>query len=205
MEALAIKSFLTLLVVMDPIALVPMYLGVSGSLSAGEHRQVARRSTMAAGIVLWLFTLVGGKLLATLGISLSAFRIAGGLLLFKIAVDMVFAQRERETEEEQAEAMAKEDISIFPLAIPLMAGPGAMASVMILAGESSSVHPMGAGIVLTCITVVLFLCWAALRLAEKIAQILGTTGINVVTRILGVLLAALAVQYVADGVLAFLV
>jgi multiple antibiotic resistance protein len=204
MEALAIKSFLTLLVVMDPIALVPMYLGVSGTLGPDEHRRVARRSTIAAGIVLWLFTLVGGKFLATLGISLSAFRIAGGLLLFKIAVDMVFAQRERETEEEQAEAMAKEDISIFPLAIPLMAGPGAMASVMILAGESALIHPMGSGIVLTCITIVLVMCWAALRLAERIAKVLGTTGINVVTRILGVLLAALAVQYIADGTLAFL-
>lgn len=204
MEALAIKSFLTLLVVMDPIALVPMYLGVSGSLGPDDHKQVARRSTMAAGIVLFLFTLIGGKLLATLGISLSAFRIAGGLLLFKIAVDMVFAQRERETEEEQAEALAKEDISIFPLAIPLMAGPGAMASVMILAGEGALLHPMGSGIVLACTTVVLVMCWAALRLAEKIAKVLGTTGINVVTRILGVLLAALAVQYVADGTLAFL-
>ena len=204
MEALAIKSFLTLLVVMDPIALVPMYLGVSGTLGPDEHRQVARRSTIAAGIVLWLFTLVGGKLLATLGISLSAFRIAGGLLLFKIAVDMVFAQRERETEEEQAEAMAKEDISIFPLAIPLMAGPGAMASVMILAGEGTLLHPMGSGIVLACTSIVLVMCWAALRLAEGIAKVLGTTGINVVTRILGVLLAALAVQYVADGTLAFL-
>ena len=159
---------------------------------------------MAAGIVLWSFTLIGGKLLATLGISLSAFRIAGGLLLFKIAVDMVFAQRERETEEEQAEAMAKEDISIFPLAIPLMAGPGAMASVMILAGEGALLHPLGSGIVLACTTIVLVLCWAALRLAERIAKVLGTTGINVVTRILGVLLAALAVQYVADGTLAFL-
>jgi len=204
MEALAVKSFLTLLVVMDPIALVPMYLGVSGSLGPDDHRQVARRSTVAAGIVLWLFTLIGGKLLATLGISLSAFRIAGGLLLFKIAVDMVFAQRERETEEEQAEAMAKEDISIFPLAIPLMAGPGAMASVMILAGEGALLHPMGSGIVLACTTIVLVMCWAALRLAERIAKVLGTTGINVVTRILGVLLAALAVQYVADGTLAFL-
>ncbi len=205
MEALAIKSFLTLLVVMDPVALVPMYLGVSGSMDANEHRQVARRSTLAAGIVLWLFTLVGGKLLATLGISLGAFRIAGGLLLFKIAVDMVFAQRERETEEEQAEAMSKEDISIFPLAIPLMAGPGAMASVMILAGEGALIHSMGVPVVLACITVVLIMCWAALRLAEKIARVLGTTGINVVTRILGVLLAALAVQYVADGTLTFLV
>lgn len=204
MEALAIKSFLTLLVVMDPIALVPMYLGVSGTLGADEHRQVARRSTVAAGIVLWMFTLVGGKLLATLGISLGAFRIAGGLLLFKIAVDMVFAQRERETEEEQAEAMSKEDISIFPLAIPLMAGPGAMASVMILAGEGALIHSMGVPVVLACITVVLIMCWAALRLAEKIARVLGTTGINVVTRILGVLLAALAVQYVADGTLTFL-
>ena len=100
--------------------------------------------------------------------------------------------------------MAKEDISIFPLAIPLMAGPGAMASVMILAGEGALIHAMGVPVVLACITVVLILCWAALRLAEKIAVVLGTTGINVVTRILGVLLAALAVQYVADGTLSFL-
>ena len=205
MVALAIKAFLTLLVVMDPIALVPMYLGVSGPMTPTEHRQVARRSTIAAGVVLWLFALGGSKLLAILGISVGAFQIAGGLLLFKIAVDMVFAQRERETEAEQAEAIAKEDITIFPLAIPLMAGPGAMASVMILASEGTDIHPTGVGVVLACITIVLFLCWAALRLAERIAKLLGTTGINVITRGLGVLLAALAVQYVADGALSFFV
>lgn len=203
MEALAIKSLLTLLVVMDPVALVPMYLGVNGSATAETHSRVARRATVVAGIILVLFTLVGGRLLSGLGISLNAFRIAGGILLFKIAIDMVFAQRERRTKEEEQEAVQSDDISIFPLAIPLIAGPGSMASVMILAGEGAQVHPFGVGAVLACIGVVLVMCWVALRLAEKLAKVLGTTGINVITRILGVVLAALAVQYVADGVLGF--
>lgn len=138
-----------------------------------------------------------------LGIRLEALRIAGGILLFRIALDMVFAHLERETEEERAEASLKEDVSVFPLAIPLIAGPGAMASVLILAGEAGKTKG-GALIVLLAAYLVLFLAYLLLRGAVLIRRALGRTGVNVVTRVLGVLLAALAVQYVADGVRGFL-
>jgi multiple antibiotic resistance protein len=124
--------------------------------------------------------------------------VAGGLLLFRIAVGMVFAHRERETEEEEAESRVRDDVSVFPLAIPLIAGPGALASVMILAGEARA-HPLGLVVVLAATALVLLLSYVALRLAMPLGRVLGQTGVNVITRVLGVMLAALAVQYVADG------
>ncbi len=204
MVDLAVKSFMTLLVVMDPVALVPMYLALGVAETQASNRRVATRAVLVAGAILVVFALGGVALLEHLGISLHAFRIAGGILLFKIALDMVFAQRERETEEEELEARQRDDISVFPLGIPLLAGPGAMASVMILAGEARSIHEFGVLVVLGCVAVVLFFSWIALYLAGPLSKLLGQTGINVITRILGVLLAALAVQYVADGTLGFI-
>ena len=204
MTDLAIKSFMTLLVVMDPVALVPMYLALGVAETPESNRRVATRAVLVAGSILVVFAVAGVALLEHLGISLHAFRIAGGILLFKIALDMVFAQRERETEEEEHEARERDDISVFPLGIPLLAGPGAMASVMILAGEARAVHELGLAVVLGCVAAVLILSWVALFLAGPLSKVLGQTGINVITRILGVLLAALAVQYVADGSLGFL-
>ena len=201
---LAVKSFMTLLVVMDPVALVPMYLALGAADNPSDNRRVATRAVMVAGFILVVFALAGVSVLEHLGISLHAFRIAGGILLFKIAIDMVFAQRERETEEEQNEAQERNDISVFPLGIPLLAGPGAMASVMILAGEGRMAHELGLFVVLGCVLAVLILSWFALYLAGALSRVLGQTGINVITRILGVLLAALAVQYVADGTLGFI-
>ncbi|MBI3932128.1 MAG: MarC family protein [Acidobacteria bacterium] len=199
LAALGVKSFLTMLVVIDPVGVVPVFVGLSGGRSPEDSRRVARRAVLVAGGVLASFAVGGAWLLAHLGISMDAFRIAGGILLFRIAVGMVLAQRERETEEEAAEARNRADISVFPLAIPLIAGPGALASVMILAGESRP-HRLGLALVLATTAVVLGLCYAALRLAVPLGRILGQTGVNVITRVLGVLLAALAVQYVADGV-----
>ena len=118
--------------------------------------------------------------------------------MFVIARDMVFVKLERETEEEEREAHARDDITVFPLAIPLIAGPGALASVMILAGEARA-EPLGIAIVLGMTAAVLFLVYLALRLSTLLARVLGQTGVNVVTRVLGVLLAALAVEYVASG------
>jgi len=204
MVDLAVKSFMTLLVVMDPVALVPMYLALGVAETPASNRRVATRAVLVAGTILVVFALGGVALLEHLGISLHAFRIAGGILLFKIALDMVFAQRERETEEEEYEARQRDDISVFPLGIPLLAGPGAMASVMILAGEARSIHEFGVLVVLGCVGVVLLFSWVALFLAGPLSKLLGQTGINVITRILGVLLAALAVQYVADGTLGFI-
>lgn len=194
----AVRAFLTLLVVVDPVSLVPLFLGLMGSRTAGEHGRVAGRAILVAGGVLFVFTVSGSWLLRHLGISLDAFRVAGGLLLFRIAVGMVFAHRERETEEEEAESRVRDDVSVFPLAIPLIAGPGALASVMILAGEARA-HPLGLVVVLAATALVLLLSYVALRLAMPLGRVLGQTGVNVITRVLGVMLAALAVQYVADG------
>ncbi|ADR36946.1 MarC family protein [Oceanithermus profundus] len=203
MTLLAAKALLTLFVVMDPVGLAPVFVALAGGRPTADQVRMARRAVRVAGGVLLAFALFGPALLEYLGISLDAFRVAGGLLLLKIAVDMVFAHRERETDEEKAEASLREDISVFPLAIPLLAGPGAMTSVMILTAESRDV-PGGFFIVLGAVVVVLLLAYAALVLASRLARLLGRTGVNVVTRVLGVLLSALAVQYIADGVLDFL-
>ncbi len=199
MTSLAIRAFLTLFVVLDPIGLAPLFLGLSAGRSAAERAGIARRAVAVAAAVLLVFALVGSWLLRHLSISLDAFRIAGGLLLFRIAVDMVYVQLERETAEEESEARRRSDITVFPLAIPLIAGPGALASVMILSGEARG-QTWGLILVLAVAAGVLGLVYVSLRLASGIARVLGQTGINVVTRVLGILLAALAVQYVADGV-----
>ncbi len=194
-EAL-IQSFLTLFVVVDPIGVAVLFLGLAGSRSKNERRSIARKAVAVAASVLFAFALFGSAILNHLGITLNAFRVAGGLLLLKIATDMVFAQLERETKEEAAEARERPDISVFPLAIPLLAGPGALAAVMILANEGDSAAQ---GSVYVSIFLVSVIAYISLVVAEWLFRLLGRTGVNVVTRILGILLAALAVQYVADG------
>ena len=199
MTALALKAFLTLLFVIDPVGLVPVFLSLAGSRTASDQARIARKAVLVSSGLVASFAIGGGWLLHHLSISFDAFRVAGGILLFLIAVDMVLAKLERETEEEEAEARARPDISVFPLAIPMISGPGTLASVMILAAEARDT-PYGLPIVLAMGGGVLLLCYAALRLSATIGRLLRQTGVNVVTRVLGVLLAALAVQYVADGV-----
>jgi multiple antibiotic resistance protein len=191
--------FLTLFVVIDPLGIAPIFLGLAGSRPTQERALIARRAVLVAGGILFSFVLAGAWLLGQIGISLDAFRVAGGLLLFRIAADMVFAQLERETKAEEEEARFRRDITVFPLAIPLIAGPGALASAVILAGEAR-LQNGGLLLMLATTGVVLVLVYLALRTSELLARLLGQTGINVVTRVLGVLLAALAVQYVGGGV-----
>jgi multiple antibiotic resistance protein len=193
------RTFLTLFVVMDPVGLGPLFLGLAGDRSAAERLQVARKAVLVASGIMIVFTVGGSALLRYLNISLDAFRVAGGVLLFRIAVDMVYAHQERTTEEEAAESRARQDITVFPLAIPFIAGPGALASVMILGTQARGV-PWGPAVVLAMAAVVLVLTYVAFRLAGPLSRLLGRTGVNVVSRVLGILLAALAVQYVADGV-----
>ena len=197
--SLALHIFLTLFVVIDPVGIAPIFLGLAGRRSSAERRMVARRAVVVAGSILFSFVLGGAWLLRQIGISLDAFRVAGGLLLFRIAADMVFVQLERETKAEEEEARERSDITVFPLAIPLIAGPGALASAVILAGEARR-YSAGLLVVLATGAVVLTLVYGALRASEMVARLLGRTGVNVVTRVLGVLLAALAVQYVGEGV-----
>lgn len=199
MTAFVLRAFLTLFVVIDPIGLVPIFISLTGTYPSNVQLQIIRQAILVATGILLVFALVGNGLLRYLGISVEAFQVAGGILLLKIAIDMVFAQHERETEVEEIEARGKPDISVFPLATPLIAGPGALTSVLILENESAA-YPFGTVVVIGITIVVLLLLYGSLAIARRLTRWLGRTGINVVSRVLGILLAALAVQYIVDGI-----
>ena len=196
-----ISALVTLLVVVDPVGLVPSFLAVTHELPARTRRSVALRACLIAAAILAGTALAGDWLLRTLSIGLPAFRIAGGLLLFSIASEMAFGVR-TERQSRQAEEALEEhvrNIAAFPLAIPLMAGPGAITATVLLAGRAGG-DPARLALLLMVIALVLATCFAVFSLAAQIARYLGTTANTVLSRLLGVLLAALAVQYVIDGV-----
>jgi multiple antibiotic resistance protein len=200
-----VSALVTLLVVVDPVGLVPTFIGITHGLPAKARRSVALRASLIAAAVLIGAAFIGEWLLRTLAISLPAFRIAGGLLLFSIASEMVFGlrtQRQSQTAEQAVEERVR-NIAAFPLAIPLMAGPGAITATVLLAGRSGG-DITRLSLLIGVIVAVLLLCLIAFALAERISRVFGTTGNIVLSRLLGVLLAALAVQFVVDGVRALL-
>lgn len=199
MLATAAQAFVTMFVVVDPPGLAPVFVSLAGSRSDEQQKRLARRAVAISAIVLAGFGAGGTALLDLLGISVEAFSIAGGILLFRIAVDMVLAQRHRQTPEEEEESHHRDDVSVFPLAIPLITGPGALATILVLVGQAGG-DPGRLGTVAVASAAVLLLAYTALRLSAVVSRILGQTGVNVVTRVLGLILAALAVQYVADGI-----
>ena len=201
MYDLFVDSLIVLLVVVDPLGIAPIFAALTHGDSPADKRRTAIRGTFIAGAILVVFVLAGDTLLNALGIGMPAFQIAGGLLLFLLAVDMVFARQSgirSTTEREQREAATKKDISVFPLAIPLIAGPGAMTTVLLMVGEQGD-DPLVIGTVLIVLLVVLALTLASLLFAARIMVFMGETGANVVSRVLGVILAALAVQFVLNG------
>ncbi len=200
-----ISAFVTLFVVVDPIGLVPSYLAVTHGLPEHARRNVALRASLIAAVVLTGTALIGDWLLRTLSITLPAFRIAGGLLLFSIASEMVFGVRVARQSQQAEEALDEHvrNIAAFPLAVPLMAGPGAITGIVLLAGRADN-EPERLVMLLCVIVLVLVLCYLVFLFATRIASLIGTTGNVVLSRLLGVLLAALAVQYVIDGVRAAL-
>ncbi|MFZ2065939.1 MAG: MarC family protein [Xanthobacteraceae bacterium] len=200
-----ISALVTLLVVVDPVGLAPTFIGITEGMPAKLRHRVALRAAMIAGLILIGSALIGNWLLDRLAISLSAFRIAGGLLLFSIATEMVFGVRMRREGEaaEQAIEERAHNIAAFPLAIPLMAGPGAITATVLLAGRANG-NLLLLGVLLAVVVAVAACCFAAFLLAVRIGRFLGVTGNIVLSRLLGVLLAALAVQYVVDGIRAIL-
>lgn len=199
-----VSALVTLFVVVDPVGLAPTFLAVTAGLPRSARRSVALRASLIAGGILAGAALTGDWLFGTLGISLAAFRIAGGLMLFSIATEMVFGVRNRNEGETAEQALEEQvyNIAAFPLAIPLMAGPGAITATVLLSGRADHNALILAGLICV-VAAVCAACFIVFVFAERIARLLGITGTVVLSRLLGVLLAALAVQYVVDGIRAF--
>jgi multiple antibiotic resistance protein len=200
-----VSALVTLLVVVDPVGLAPAFLGVTQGMPRRARLQVAFRASTIAACILAGTALVGDWLLSVLSITLPAFRIAGGLLLFSIASEMVFGVRAGRQVKQAEEALEERvrNVAAFPLAIPLMAGPGAITATVLLAGRSDH-DPIRLGILLGAIALVAASCYICFSAASRIARLLGNTGNVVLERLLGVILAALAVQFVIDGLRAAL-
>ncbi|MEZ5676315.1 multiple antibiotic resistance protein [Thalassovita litoralis] len=199
--AFLITGFVTLFVIIDPIGLTPLFVALTQGMSSKRRRIIALRAVAVAFFVLSLFTLFGEAVLGFVGISMPAFRIAGGLLLFLTALDMLFQRRSKRREDQAEEDEHHDDPSVFPLGIPLIAGPGAIATMILLAGQQPGL--LGLGMVLGVMIAVLLIAFLLFMTAGWMERALGKTGINVVTRLLGMLLSALAVQFVLDGLRAF--
>ena len=201
MIELFISAFVTFLVVIDPPGCAPIYASLTHGATPQHRRAMAIRAVAVAAIILLIFALFGENLLGALGISLDSFRIAGGIMLFLIALEMVFEKRTQRREERAKEVMETpqvEDVSIFPMAIPMIAGPGSIASIMLLMARSKGIEQTF--VVLGALGAVLAITLVALLLAGPLMTLIGHKVETVVTRLLGVLLAALAAQFVIDGI-----
>ena len=195
----ALITLTSVLFIVDPIAAVPSYLVITQNETPAERKRTALRACVAMALLLVVFAAAGRFIFQAFGITLPAFRIAGGLILWLVALDMVRAQRStHESKEELSEGQAKEDVAVTPLAIPVLAGPGAISTVMVLAGEIRSVvHGL---VVYGAILVTAAVSYVTLRLGERLIEVLGQTGIRVMTRIMGLLLAAVATQFIITGI-----
>jgi len=201
MIELFLSAFVTLFVVIDPPGCAPIYAGLTTGASPAQKRAMALKACLIAGAILLVFALFGEQLLGALHIELDAFRAAGGIMLFLIALDMVFEKRTQRREaraDKIRETPEVEDVSVFPMAMPMLAGPGAIASVMLLVGKAQGLAQ--SLVVLAALLTVMVLTLLALLAASPLMKLVGAQVEAVITRLLGVLLAALAAQYVFDGI-----
>jgi len=199
--ALFISAFVTFFVVIDPPGCAPIFAGLTRDATTAQRRAMAIRASLVAAGILLFFGLLGEDLLRTLGISLAAFRIAGGIMLFLIALEMVFERRTRRREDRAQEVSADpehDDVSVFPMAIPMIAGPGSIASIMLLMARSDGLDQ--SLVVLAALAAVLILTLLSLLAAGWLMRLLGHRTEAMLTRLLGVILAALAAQFVIDGI-----
>ena len=195
----ALVTFTSVLFIVDPIAVVPTYLVITQGQTPAQRRVTARRACIAAMILLVTFAAIGRAIFELFGITMPAFRIAGGLILWLVAMDMLHGSRStQEGTAEISEATAKEDVAVTPLAMPMLAGPGAISTVMVLSGQARTTPQKV--VVYGSILLALFIACVTLRAAERLVLRMGQTGIRVMTRLMGLLLAAIAVQFVITGV-----
>lgn len=197
----ALNAFVVLFIVLDPVGVAWIFAALTVEHQPQQQRRVAVRGVLLATMIMYIFFFFGNGLLHWMGIGLPAFRIAGGILLFLLSIEMVFARQSglrSTTKGEQHEAQHKDDISVFPLAFPLLAGPGALTTVLLMVGN---IHSFGdRAVMASVILIVSLVTLLILLMAQRLAKLLGQTGANVVSRLLGLVLSALAVQFIIDGV-----
>jgi len=195
-----IAAFTTLFIIIDPPGLAPLFVALTQGMTPANRRAIALRACVIAGALMLAFLFIGEALLGFVGISMPAFRIAGGILLFLTALEMLFQKRQARRQENADEGAAEhhDDPSVFPLALPLIVGPGAITTIILFAGQAKSAIDFAAvaGVMLAVLACVLI----SFLIATPLDRILGKTGINILTRLLGMLLAALAIQFILDGV-----
>ncbi|MEG9861550.1 MAG: MarC family protein [Parvularculales bacterium] len=201
---IVLPTFVTLFIVIDPIGMLPVFVSLTQDADAAKKRIVAIRTIVVSVGVLMFFGLLGTPFLKAIGVGLPAFRIAGGTLLFLIAVEMLFGRRteRRKRSVEEAQTEFDYDISVFPLAIPMITGPGAVATILLLMNAQVG-DVVAQGVILSIGIVVLLLCYILFRLSDFIQKIIGETISKVISRVSGIILAALATQYVLDGLRAY--
>jgi multiple antibiotic resistance protein len=200
MNEFLIKSLVTLFVIIDPIAVVPAFLGITRGDPEDVKKHIARKACIISFFLLISFALLGDKLLDVMNISEPAFRIAGGILLMISAIEMVIGKHKSTTDEEDKEASGRSDVSVFPLAIPLISGPGALTSVVIIMRQAETMGFHIEMLVLLLLMIVVSVVYICLRWSTFLMKILGVTGTNVLTRVFGIILAAVAVQAVINGI-----
>ena len=196
-----IAAFTTLFIIIDPLGLAPLFVALTDGMTTAQRRSVAIRSCLIGAMLMLAFLVLGEALLGFIGISMSAFRIAGGVLLFLTALEMLFQKRQARREDSANESAIEhqDDPSVFPLAMPLIVGPGAITTIILLAGQAEGVAGFAA--VAAVMLTVLFTVFIAFLVAPLLERLLGKTGLNILTRLLGMLLAALAIQFILDGLL----
>lgn len=200
-----IKALVALVTVIDPVGLVPVVLALTSGLKPEERSHVVTRAIIIAAGVVAVFAVLGQKIFASLGVTPAAFSIAGGVLLFLVAIDMLFGRQSgtRETPREARDARTREDISVFPLAIPMIAGPGTITTVILLIDSAHS-DPLQWLAIAIAAALTLTAAWLAMSISMQIQKRIGTTGILVLSRVLGMLLAAVAVQFILNGTATYL-
>ncbi len=198
--ATLITVFSTLFIIIDPPGLAPLFLALTQGMTPAQRRIIALRACIISAVLMMAFLFVGEALLSFIGISMPAFRIAGGVLLFLTALEMLFQRRQarRADNAEEGAAEHNDDPSVFPLALPLIVGPGAITTIILFAGQTQTALDMATlAAVMMSVLVIVFLAFLA---SSGIERLLGKTGLNILTRVLGMLLAALAIQFILDGV-----
>ncbi len=198
------KIFMALMVIVNPVSAVPIFVSLTSKNSAAEKKNIARIASISVAVVLVLSAIIGQPILLLFGVTIASFKVGGAILILLMAISMMHAMpsRESQTPEEVKEATLKENIAVVPLAIPLLSGPGAISTTIIYATDRSS--PEHLGIVIMCCLLVALTTWLALRLATPVSKWLGETGVNIATRLMGLLLAAVAVEIFTSGLVILL-